>query len=299
MTSKWHDAVPTRQAWITAPVLSLAGLIAGLIATGWFFLTRPSGQVVDQLALLGARDYPEHGSGKFRGAAYDALVAVTMPVRELAEIWVVIVAAVIVLAVAAAQRKWLLRSPRSSCSPVPTSHPGDQKLWSNPCDLYQTYGNSWPSGHTTLVATACSPSCSSPRALALGGGVLGSVATTFMAWATILSGWHRPSDTVAAILVSAIWYVLVEIARRSVAPVPLTAGVRSPVAIRILDILSGICAALGIGILAATLLTLPDSPVADMEVAIQRLAFVGAFFGVAAIALGTNRVLLTVGPHED
>src|SRR5699024_11460093 len=48
VTSKWRDAVPTRQAWITAPVLSLAGLIVGLLATGWFFLTRPSGQIVDR-----------------------------------------------------------------------------------------------------------------------------------------------------------------------------------------------------------------------------------------------------------
>ena len=302
MTSKWHDAVPTRQAWITAPVLSLAGLIAGLIATGWFFLTRPSGQVVDQLALLGARDYPEHGSGKFRGAAYDALVAVTMPVRELAAIWVVIVAAVIVLAVAAAQRKWLLALAAIVLfAGANLTTQAIKKLWEQPVhDLYQTYGNSWPSGHTTLVATAClALLLVAPGRWRWVVAILGSVATTFMAWATILSGWHRPSDTVAAILVSAIWYVLVEIARRSVAPVPLTAGVRSPVAIRILDIVSGICAALGIGILAATLLTLPDSPVADMEVAIQRLAFVGAFFGVAAIALGTNRVLLTVGPHED
>lgn len=302
MTVNWRDAVPTRKAWVLAPTLALGGLLAGIIATAWFFLTRPAGQIVDQLALLGASEYTESPSGTIRETLYETLVSLTMPVLDVAEVWFVVVAAIVIVGIAVLRRQWwlalaaMVMSLGANLTTQAIKGVGDQQTHG----LYETYGNSWPSGHTTIAATvALSLLLVVPGRWRWVAALAGSIFTTLMAWATVLSGWHRPSDTVAAVLISAIWYVLVEIARRSLAPVPLTAGVRSPVAIRILDITSGICAALGVGILAATLLTLPDTPVGQMEVAIQRLAFVGAFFGVAAIVVGTIRVLLAVGPHED
>lgn len=66
--------------------------------------------------------------------------------------------------------------------------------------------NSLPSGHTTVVASAVGASLLvAPRAwrpvVALGGGF----ATTVTGASTIVAGWHRPSDVVAALAVALVW----------------------------------------------------------------------------------------------
>ncbi len=66
--------------------------------------------------------------------------------------------------------------------------------------------NSLPSGHTTVVAGAVGALLLvAPRAwrplVALGGGF----ATTVTGASTIVAGWHRPSDVVAALAVALVW----------------------------------------------------------------------------------------------
>lgn len=66
--------------------------------------------------------------------------------------------------------------------------------------------NSLPSGHTTVVASAVGAALLvAPRAwrplIALAGGL----ATTLTGASTIVAGWHRPSDVVAALAVSLVW----------------------------------------------------------------------------------------------
>lgn len=70
--------------------------------------------------------------------------------------------------------------------------------------------NSLPSGHTTVVASAVG------AALLVAPGVLrpivalaGGFATTLTGASTIVAGWHRPADVVAALAVSLIWTALV------------------------------------------------------------------------------------------
>lgn len=69
--------------------------------------------------------------------------------------------------------------------------------------------NSFPSGHTTLAATAM-------IALVLAGGrarvvlaPLGALWTTAAGLGTLVVGWHRPSDVVGAITVVAAWTFLI------------------------------------------------------------------------------------------
>jgi membrane-associated phospholipid phosphatase len=75
--------------------------------------------------------------------------------------------------------------------------------------------NSLPSGHTTVVASAVGASLIvAPRlwkpVLALAGGF----ATTLTGASTIVAGWHRPADVVAALAVSLIWTGLVALVLR-------------------------------------------------------------------------------------
>lgn len=79
--------------------------------------------------------------------------------------------------------------------------------------------NSLPSGHTTVVASATAaallvvpPIFRAPLALA------GAAATTLTGTSTIVAGWHRPSDIIAALAGSLAWAAIVSlvVARRIV-----------------------------------------------------------------------------------
>ena len=73
------------------------------------------------------------------------------------------------------------------------------------------YGpNALPSGHVTLVASVVLaalivlPVAARPLVVLAGGAWIVAVAAS-----TVVSGWHRPSDTIAALLVCAGWAALV------------------------------------------------------------------------------------------
>jgi membrane-associated phospholipid phosphatase len=75
--------------------------------------------------------------------------------------------------------------------------------------------NSLPSGHTTVVASAVGAAMLvAPRAgkpvIALAGGL----ATTLTGASTVVAGWHRPSDVVAALAVSLVWTAVVALVLR-------------------------------------------------------------------------------------
>lgn len=66
--------------------------------------------------------------------------------------------------------------------------------------------NSLPSGHTTVVASATAATLLvAPPALRPVLVLGGSVATTLTGASTIVAGWHRPSDIVAALAVCLAW----------------------------------------------------------------------------------------------
>lgn len=139
--------------------------------------------------------------------------------------------------------------------------------------------NSFPSGHTTLAATAM-------VALVLAGGrarvvlaPLGAVWTTAAGIGTLVVGWHRPSDVIGAIVVAAAWTFLVLALdgfatrraaaraavrsgrgrRRAVAPLPGAAGEGLGVAGLVVAVLLGLAGVVGLAAGAAglTSLTLP------------------------------------------
>lgn len=73
-------------------------------------------------------------------------------------------------------------------------------------DLLDSYPNSLPSGHTTVVVAAVGALCLvSPRALRVAVVPVGAFAVTLTGAATVVAGWHRPADVVAAVLVTLAW----------------------------------------------------------------------------------------------
>lgn len=75
--------------------------------------------------------------------------------------------------------------------------------------------NSLPSGHTTVVASAVGAALLvAPRAWRPLVALLGGFATTLTGASTIVAGWHRPSDVIAALAVSLIWTALVSLVLR-------------------------------------------------------------------------------------
>jgi hypothetical protein len=66
--------------------------------------------------------------------------------------------------------------------------------------------NSLPSGHTTVVASAVGALLLvAPRALRLAVVVAGALAVTVTGASTVVAGWHRPADIVAALAVCVAW----------------------------------------------------------------------------------------------
>ncbi len=66
--------------------------------------------------------------------------------------------------------------------------------------------NSLPSGHTTVVASAVGALLLvAPRALRLAVVVPGAFAVTATGASTVVAGWHRPADIVAALAVCLAW----------------------------------------------------------------------------------------------
>ena len=82
--------------------------------------------------------------------------------------------------------------------------------------------NSLPSGHTTVVASAVGALLLVvPWALRLPVAVAGALAVTVTGASTVVAGWHRPADIVAALAVCLMWTAGAAIvARGSSRPVP-------------------------------------------------------------------------------
>lgn len=66
--------------------------------------------------------------------------------------------------------------------------------------------NSLPSGHTTVVASAVGASLLvAPGVLRPLVALVGGFATTLTGASTVVAGWHRPADVMAALAISLLW----------------------------------------------------------------------------------------------
>lgn len=75
--------------------------------------------------------------------------------------------------------------------------------------VQEALSNSAPSGHTTFAAAAgAALFLAAPRFLRPTVALCAALATCLTGASTIINGWHRPTDVVTAILVTAIWTVV-------------------------------------------------------------------------------------------
>lgn len=188
--------VSVRGLWRGAAMIALGAL--GTWLTWRFFVATAMGQRLDEASYSGARI----GRRTLWQAAEPVLQIVSVPLL------LAVLAAAAVVAVV--RRRWVLLVQVGAL--VGGANLTTQLLKNTILDrpeLVETIGwraNSLPSGHTTVAATVAValvllvPPAWRPVAALLGGAY---AATTGVA--TMVGGWHRPSDVIAALTVVLAW----------------------------------------------------------------------------------------------
>ena len=199
-----HPAYSPQGGSLTRPLLSLLAAVlfaAAVVALARLAVGTASGQRMDQLILSGARDhqgmlsqYAKLAVGSVSTPVVGTLLAVAVVlvlVRRRASLLVPLAALVVGANLTTQVIKHLVVT-REALGPGIEVTP-----------------NSFPSGHTTLAATAM-------IALVLASGrarvllaPLGALWTAAAGIGTLAVGWHRPSDVIGAIAVAAAWTFLV------------------------------------------------------------------------------------------
>lgn len=175
-------------------------LLLALLLTLFYFVTTPSGQTLDEVSFqefaYQFMTYTEQTSNllDFIPAAAGILAAIGI-------IFVLVwkhrfVPALVGLAIAAGAnlstqilKNYLLVKPNLG--------------------IQEALGNSSPSGHTTFAAAAgLALFLASPKRFRPTVALLSMFFTVAAGYSTIINGWHRPADVVAAILVTGLWGVL-------------------------------------------------------------------------------------------
>ncbi|MFI7483670.1 phosphatase PAP2 family protein [Kocuria sp. M1R5S2] len=279
MTTTAHRPAPTVvQALVH--VLGAAAMFGAAYLVGAVALTTTTGQWLDELAFQQAKGaFPDLSVRAQQlldlvpwavGTA-SALCLAVLAVRSRRLVPVVTGAAVVVLSNLTVQllKRVLLEKPDLG--------------------VQETAVNSFPSGHTAAAAAAvavvllAAPARSRPVVALLGAG-----ATTATGVATLLNGWHRPSDVVAALLVVAGWAALGGLVLRATGPVerPVPGGG-----------LTAVAAVLGVGALLAGLLPL-WAALQELGSGYAAAAGCAAILGVSLLVAAALSAMQNPRPHR-
>lgn len=179
-------------------VASVAGLVGLVLA--WFVLATPLGQRLDERAMntvVAGRDTQLQVLSVLGYVSIGAigLVSLTCVAVALARGRVPLAVGALTVVVGANVTTQLLKHTVLERSDVVDG---------------VVASNSFPSGHTTVVAAGVGALCLvSPRWMRPLVVPLGAFAVTLTGASTVVAGWHRPSDVVGAVLVVAVWTALV------------------------------------------------------------------------------------------
>lgn len=181
---------------------TMAALVTAFVACYVFFVQSRVGQWIDEAALLGGQAFLKADATRKPALAFlDYMPAVSA------------VIAAIVLLIALIRRKDFARpiiAGLSILGATGTTQLLKHVLLDRPdLNISAATGNSFPSGHTTFAAAAMmslflvAPIAQRPF-VALIGWCYAAIAGA----STLVLGWHRPSDVLAAYLVAAFWVLL-------------------------------------------------------------------------------------------
>lgn len=276
-----------RVGGLARPLLALlaaALCTAAIVALARTAVGTASGQRLDQLILSGAKSH----SGPLSQYAQEAVGSVSLPVIGT----LLALAAVLVLI----RRRLSLLVPLTvlvlgaNLSTQMIKHVLVTREALGPG--IEITPNSFPSGHTTLAATAMIALvlASGPARVVLA--PIGALWTVAAGLGTLVLGWHRPSDVIGAIAVAATWTFLVLAVdglhtrrrrRRALAessaghgrrrrPPQVDAAPRSGAPSTVLAVLLGLAGAVGLALGAMGLLAVP-LPLELHDASQQQLAF--------------------------
>lgn len=271
-----HYPARTAGLWWGAALL-LAGL-AGTWLTWRFFVATAAGQRLDEAAFT--------GSGIGRRTLWQA----AEPVLQIVSIpfLVVVLGAAAVIALARHRGVLLLQVALLLGGANLTTQVLKYSAFDRP-DLVETLGvraNSLPSGHTTVAASVAValllvvPRRARPAAVVLGVGYTASTGVS-----TMIGGWHRPSDVIAACTVVLAWVGVTTLVAAVVTPEHESPrGAVSGPAGAVVGLL-GLCALLCGAVGVAALLRTHERLAAVQELTARSdlvTAYVGSALGVVA-----------------
>ncbi|MCM3687662.1 phosphatase PAP2 family protein [Kocuria rosea] len=210
MTATAHRPAPTVLD-VLAHVLGAALPWAGAVLVGIAALTTTTGQWLDERAFQQA-----HG-------AFPDLSAQSRQLLDLLP-WAVGVVSAVCLAVLVARSRRITPAVTGAAVVVLSNLTVQllKRVFVEKPDLgvQEAVGNSFPSGHTAAAAAAVAVVLlAAPARLRPLVALAGACATTATGVATLLNGWHRPSDVVASLLVVAGWAALGGLVLRLTGPV--------------------------------------------------------------------------------
>ncbi|HET9519141.1 MAG TPA: phosphatase PAP2 family protein [Actinoplanes sp.] len=186
---RWRVAVPVVVALLAA---------AGALGSHLLFVRTWVGQAVDEAAMRGAEvRHPQLIEVLHR--TLDGTSLVSLGIASLIAATIALMRRRLDLAVGAGVlvlgANLTTRALKLNLDRPPLAAPGP---------------NSWPSGHTTAaVSVAFALVLVLPYAMRAAVALAGTLYSTVIAVATVWAAWHRPSDTVAALLVVLGWGALV------------------------------------------------------------------------------------------
>lgn len=278
---------------VLAPLLAAVLCTAFTVLTWQVFVTTARGQLVEEAALVGSTSAREAWSG-----VTELLLVVSVPLLAL-----VVVAAVLVSLI---RRRWsvAIATIVVLCGANLTTQILQETLNRPEIDASSITANSFPSGHATIAASITAAALLvAPVRWRPATALLGALLTTALGVSTMIGtgqlAWHRASDVVAAVLVTAAWYFLAEavlagLSRTRVDPAQRAAGRRRiRVPLRILYGVGTLCTGLGGGALLATAVRAPITTDLGHEI-----AFLGSALGVSAVVCFTVALMLRLRPHH-
>ena len=280
----------------------LAGIAVALVAAAavgglWYvFVTSRTGQLLDAAVLDGAR----YGRTRLWRLAEPVLDVISVP----------FIAAVLVGAVVLAlvRRQWLLTVQVGllmAGANLSTQLLKYAVLERPDLGLGDRVVNTMPSGHTTAAAScAVALVLVVPRRARPLTATLGAVYTAGTGIATLIGGWHRPSDVIAAVLVVLAWAGVVSALRPTGPPATVQHRRRETSTVSLmlgLGLVAGATAAIG---LQRTILALRENEPVDLLNGLESrtdllTAYGGGALGIVAgslIAFGL--LLLLLRGHE-